>query len=151
MRLMFGSTPRCGKSIGLYWNEVKMSEKYTYRGSTVYEHGEELSTIDIVDLLNNQQALINALKKENKKLKEELEKGFDVPIPYVENSLRRLRAEHKVDEQQATISDLKEENKRLAKNLKTAKKNVDANYKSAQYWRQKFEAIPENIRMVWTE
>lgn len=29
-----------------------MSEKYTYRGSTVYEDGEELPIIDIVDLLN---------------------------------------------------------------------------------------------------
>lgn len=64
--------------------------------------------IDFEDLLNNQQALINALKKENKELKEELKKGFDVPIPYVENSMRRLRAEHKVDEQQAEIDYLKD-------------------------------------------
>ena len=69
MRLMFGSTSRCGKSIGLYRNEVKMSEKYTYRGSTVYEHGEELSTIDIVDLLNEQQSMIDQLEKENKQLR----------------------------------------------------------------------------------
>ncbi len=39
---------------------------------------------------------------------------------------------------------LKKENKRLAKNLKVAKNNVDANFKSAQYWRQKFEAIPKS-------
>lgn len=58
----------------------------------------------IVDLLNEQQVLINALKKENKELKEDLKKGFDVPIPYVENSMRRLRAEHKVDEQQDIIN-----------------------------------------------
>ena len=36
-----------------------MSEKYTNRGSTVYENDEELSTIDVVDLLNEQQATIN--------------------------------------------------------------------------------------------
>ena len=35
-----------------------MSEKYTNRGSTVYENDEELSTIDVVDLLNEQQATI---------------------------------------------------------------------------------------------
>ena len=61
---------------------------------------------DVVGLLNKQKSLINALKKENKELKEELKKAFDVPIPYVENSMRRLRAEHKVDEQQATIEQL---------------------------------------------
>lgn len=42
-----------------------MSEKYTYRGSTVYEQGEELSTIDIVDLLNKQQSIIEELKTHN--------------------------------------------------------------------------------------
>ena len=36
-----------------------MSEKYTNRGSTVYENDEELSTIDVVDLLNEQQYLLN--------------------------------------------------------------------------------------------
>ena len=36
-----------------------MSEKYTYRGSTVYEDGEELSTIDIVDLLNGLSDKLN--------------------------------------------------------------------------------------------
>ena len=45
-----------------------MSEKYTNRGSTVYENDEELSTIDVVDLLNEQQATISALKEENEKL-----------------------------------------------------------------------------------
>ena len=43
-----------------------MSEKYTYRGSTVYEGGEELSTIDVVDLLNelNEENIIpSALDK----------------------------------------------------------------------------------------
>ena len=64
---------------------------------------------DLIVFLNEQQALINALKKENKELKEDLKKGFDVPIPYVENSMRRLRAEHKVDEQQAEIERLKEQ------------------------------------------
>ena len=39
-----------------------MSEKYTYRGSTVYEQGEELSTIDIVDLLNEQEQKIQRWK-----------------------------------------------------------------------------------------
>ena len=73
MRLMFGSTPRCGKSIGLYRNEVKMSEKYTYRGSTVYEYGEELSTIDIVDLLNEQQATIEQLERKLELKTEEVE------------------------------------------------------------------------------
>ena len=51
-----------------------MSEKYTYRGSTVYEYGEELSTIDVVDLLNEQQATINKLNKRNEYLKKELNK-----------------------------------------------------------------------------
>ena len=56
-----------------------MSEKYTYRGSTVYEDGEELSTIDIVDLLNDlsdkiveQQATVNRLEVENKQLRTQL-------------------------------------------------------------------------------
>lgn len=49
-----------------------MSEKYTNRGSTVYENDEELSTIDVVDLLNEQQATINQLKEENERLKEKL-------------------------------------------------------------------------------
>ena len=39
-----------------------MSEKYTYRGSTVYEDGEELSTIDVVDLLNEQEQKIQRWK-----------------------------------------------------------------------------------------
>ena len=39
-----------------------MSEKYTNKGSTVYENDEELSTIDVVDLLNE-------LHEENKELK----------------------------------------------------------------------------------
>lgn len=83
-----------------------MSEKYTNKGSTVYENDEELSTIDVVDLLNEKEVRIKTLENENK---------------------------------------------RLEKNLKVQKDNVDANFRSAQYWRQKFEAIPENIRMVWTE
>lgn len=72
-----------------------------------------LTIFKVVDLLNEQQSLINALKKENKELKEDLKKGFDVPIPYVENSMRRLRAEHKVGELQATIEQLEEEIERL--------------------------------------
>ena len=76
-----------------------MSEKYTNKGSTVYEDGEELSTIDVVDLLNEKEVRIKTLENENK---------------------------------------------RLAKNLKVAKDNVDANFRSAQYWRQKFEAIPKS-------
>lgn len=51
-----------------------MSEKYTNRGSTVYENDEELSTIDVVDLLNEQQATINKLNKRNEYLKKELNK-----------------------------------------------------------------------------
>ena len=72
---------------------------------------------DICNVLNKQQALINALKKENKELKEDLKKGFDVPIPYVENSMRRLRAEHKVDEQQATIQFLQDKIDELKKDI----------------------------------
>ena len=87
------------------------------RGEIVNEKGVELTAREAGDLLNEQQALINALKKENKKLKEELKKGFDVPIPYVENSLRRLRAEHKVDEQQATIEHLKKRIKLISDEL----------------------------------
>lgn len=49
-----------------------------------------------------------------------------------------------LNEQQAMIKELEKENKRLAKNLKVAKDNVDANFRSAQYWRQKFEAIPKS-------
>ena len=51
-----------------------MSEKYTNRGSTGYENDEELSTIDVVDLLNEQQATINKLNKRNEYLKKELNK-----------------------------------------------------------------------------
>lgn len=45
-----------------------MSEKYTYRGSIVYEHGVELSAIDIVDSLNEQRAGIKELEEENREL-----------------------------------------------------------------------------------
>ena len=50
----------------------------------------------------------------------------------------------KLNELNDENKELKKENKRLAKNLKVAKNNVDANFKSAQYWRQKFEAIPKS-------
>ena len=49
-----------------------MSEKYTNRGSTVYENDEELSTIDVVDLLNEQEAIINKLQEENASLKQRI-------------------------------------------------------------------------------
>ena len=49
-----------------------------------------------------------------------------------------------LNQQDEEIKELKKENKRLAKNLKVAKDNVDANFRSAQYWRQKFEAIPKS-------
>ena len=71
-----------------------------------------------LEKIDEQQALISALKKENKQLKAE----NNTPLPYVENSMRRLRAEHKVDEQQATIQQLKaklkekEEDERLYAN-----------------------------------
>ena len=77
-------------------------------GVTDYGIDKEFTSTEFEDLLNKQQALINALKKENKELKEELKKGFDVPLPYVEYGMRRLRAEHKVDEQQAEIDYLKD-------------------------------------------
>lgn len=48
-----------------------------------------------------------------------------------------------LNEKEVRIKTLEKENKRLEKNLKTAKNNVDANFKSAQYWRQKFESIAE--------
>ena len=67
-----------------------------------------------LEKIDEQQALISALKKENKQLKAE----NNTPLPYVENSMRRLRAEHKVDEQQALISALKEENEQLRMKLK---------------------------------
>lgn len=78
-----------------------------------FEVKDEIAAMELCELLNKQQALINTLKKENKELKEDLKKGFDVPIPYVENSMRRLRAEHKVGELQATIEQLEEEIERL--------------------------------------
>ena len=53
-----------------------MSEKYTNRGSTVYENDEDLSTIDVVDLLNEQQATISALKEENEQLRKKLERIY---------------------------------------------------------------------------
>lgn len=80
---------------------------------------------DICNVLNKQQALINALKKENKELKEELKKGFDVPILYVENSMRRLRAEHKVDEQQATIEQLQKDKEQLKERLRECGRRLD--------------------------
>lgn len=39
-----------------------MSEKYTNKGSTVYENDEELSTIDVVDLLNELNEEVQLLK-----------------------------------------------------------------------------------------
>ena len=80
---------------------------------------------DICNVLNKQQVLINALKKENKELKEELKKGFDVPIPYVENSMRRLRAEHKVDEQQATIEQIQKDKEQLKERLRECGRRLD--------------------------
>lgn len=44
------------------------SEKYTNRGSTVYENNEELSIIDIVDVLNEFSAKLKELQQENKNL-----------------------------------------------------------------------------------
>ena len=49
-----------------------MSEKYTNKGSTVYENDEELSTIDVVDLLNEQQATINNQEQKIKILQQEI-------------------------------------------------------------------------------
>lgn len=89
---------------------LKEWEDLNYCEHCFYDDESPLSDSDVVVLMNKQQALINALKKENKELKEDLKKGFDVPIPYVENSMRRLRAEHKVDEQQDTIRELRSEN-----------------------------------------
>ena len=59
----------------------------------------------VVDLLNEQQALISALKKENKQLKAE----NNTPLPYVETGLKFARAEKKIGEQQAEIERLKKE------------------------------------------
>ena len=50
-----------------------MSEKYTNKGSTVYENDEELSTIDVVDLLNEQQATIQFLQNEIDELKKDID------------------------------------------------------------------------------
>lgn len=60
---------------------------------------------------------------------------FDCETDEVVDLLNELNDENK---------ELKKDNKRLAKNLKVAKENVDANFRSAQYWRQKFEAIPKS-------
>ena len=59
-----------------------MSEKYTYRGSTVYEGGEELSTIDIVDCLNE-------LNETNKQLRQLIKEN--VFGMYEEGSLTDLK------------------------------------------------------------
>ena len=53
-----------------------MSEKYTNRGSTVYENDEELSTIDVVDLLNELHNENKELKKENEQLRKKLEQIY---------------------------------------------------------------------------
>lgn len=77
-------------------------------------------------------------------------------LDYVQDNILKEKItvselEDLLNEKEVRIKTLENENKRLAKNLKVQKDNVDANFRSAQYWRQKFEAIPENIRMVWTE
>ena len=84
-----------------------MSEKYTNRGSTVYENDEELSTIDVVDLLNEQQATISALKEENEQLKEE------------RNYFERKKCEYfnKYNKKHLDNIQLKEENEHLRKKL----------------------------------
>ena len=85
---------------------------------------KETSHRKLVDLLNKQQAIISALKKENKDLKVELEKGFDIPIPYVENSLRRIRAEKIVDELREEIKELEEDNERLKQRIRDLNNGV---------------------------
>ena len=61
-----------------------MSEKYTNRGSTVYENDEELSTIDVVDLLNEQQATINKQELRLQQLEELLELSENLNKSYRE-------------------------------------------------------------------
>lgn len=80
-----------------------MSEKYTYRGSTVYEHGVELSAIDIVDSLNEQQARIKELEEEKTELLKKVflfEKGIAIYLQkeeqmnlytYVDLEMKRWR------------------------------------------------------------
>lgn len=80
-----------------------MSEKYTYRGSTVYEHGVELSAIDIVDSLNEQQARIKELEEEKRELLKNIflfEKGIEMYLQkeelmelyaYVDLEMKRWR------------------------------------------------------------
>ena len=80
-----------------------MSEKYTYRGSTVYEHGVELSAIDIVDSLNEQQTKIKELEEEKTELLKKVflfEKGIAIYLQkeeqmnlytYVDLEMKRWR------------------------------------------------------------
>ena len=78
-----------------------MSEKYTNRGSTVYENDEELSTIDVVDLLNE-------FNDENKELKAEIEQSDsiseDIVCADIQHQLLKVTDENK---------ELKQENKKL--------------------------------------
>ncbi len=92
------------------------SEKYTNRGSTVYENDEELSTIDVVDLLNEQQATISQLEEENKKLIEEWEFSFRTEMAHHRFAEKELQ--EKIREKQATISRLEEKNGALKKFIK---------------------------------
>ena len=67
-----------------------MSEKYTNKGSTVYENDEELSTIDVVDLLNEQQDTIIKLGQRDYYNQSErykiLSMAIELTINYIANS-----------------------------------------------------------------
>ena len=95
-------------------SEKRFTLNLMKKPSEIEMDGKMISKYDVVRLLNEQQALISALKKENKQLKAE----NNTPLPYVETGLKFARAEKKISEQQATIQSLKEENKRLKFELK---------------------------------
>ena len=89
-------------------NRFKLADDSSVRvvsGIIDNETKDLLFEIQLVDLLNEQQALISALKKENKQLKAEK----NTPLPYVETGLKWARAEKKIGEQQAEIERLKKE------------------------------------------
>ena len=87
--------------------------KYVTPSSVSYfcdENGRMLNK-EVVDLLNEQQATINELKEENKKLIEEWEFSFRTEMAHHRFAEKELQ--EKIREKQATIQSLKEENRKL--------------------------------------
>ena len=95
-----------------------MSEKrFTTRGIIISHYGvwdtddKPYANDDVVDLLNEQQATINALKKENKELKEEWEFSFRTEMAHHRFEEKELK--EKIRKQQSTITELNKQNEQL--------------------------------------